>query len=373
MQRAGRCRLQRHRPLRGQAAGRAGHPARLAHRHCGRCRQVRRQSRRAGRHRRGRRTWRAAASGSPTPSRWWHSARRRASRFPTHLLTSSALVGTLKPASSTLQDGDGVSVREALADAGGDADAYRGCARRKGDIAAYLELHIEQGPVLDDKGLRAGGRHCHRRRHPPDRHGARASPATPARCRWASRRDALAAAAEMIVAHRASRRLATPTSSPRSAACEARPGAPNVIPGRVEFTIDMRSPSDAVRRPRAAGAAGDCCATSPRAAASRWRPTSTRRYPRHRARRRASPRPCARPSPPAAWQVMRALLRRRPRCHDDGQAVPVRHDLPALQGRHQPQPRRVDHGGGRRRRRARCCWKRARAARSRRACAGTGS
>ena len=74
-------------------------------------------------------------------------------RFPTHLLTSSALVGTLEPAAAR-------SPATATASA---------CARRwpppaatprptaaarasKDEIAAYLELHIEQGPVLDDKG-----------------------------------------------------------------------------------------------------------------------------------------------------------------------------------------------------------------------------
>jgi len=76
-------------------------------------------------------------------------------RFPTHLLTSSALAGTLEPALFDACDGEGVSVRAALAAAGGNADAYRSCACKKGGAAAYLELHIEQGPVLYDKATRA--------------------------------------------------------------------------------------------------------------------------------------------------------------------------------------------------------------------------
>jgi allantoate deiminase len=40
-----------------------------------------------------------------------------------------------------------VSASQALAAAGGDADAYLSCSRSTGEIAAYLELHIEQGPV----------------------------------------------------------------------------------------------------------------------------------------------------------------------------------------------------------------------------------
>jgi allantoate deiminase len=166
-------------------------------------------------------------------------------RFPTHLLTSSALVGSVAPASFDTRDAGGVSVREALAAADGDADAYRSCARTKGDIAAYLELHIEQGPVLYDKG-----------------HAAAAVTAIDGAVRlivdlrgfaghagtvpMGFRRDALAAAAEMIVAIE---RLGASHGGLVATVgrVDARPGAPNVIPGRVEFTVDMRSPSDAVR------------------------------------------------------------------------------------------------------------------------------
>jgi allantoate deiminase len=166
-------------------------------------------------------------------------------RFPTHLLTASALVGTLEPAIFEARDGEGVSVREALATADGNADAYRSCARQRGEIAAYLELHIEQGPVLYDKG-----------------HACAAVTAINGAIRlivtvrgfaghagtvpMGFRRDALAAAAEMIVAIE---RLGASQGDLVATVgrVDARPGAPNVIPGRVEFTVDMRSPSDAVR------------------------------------------------------------------------------------------------------------------------------
>ena len=166
-------------------------------------------------------------------------------RFPTHLLTASALVGTLEPAIFETRDGGGVSVREALAAAGGDADAYRSCARKRGEIAAYLELHIEQGPVLYDQG-----------------HACAAVTAINGAIRlivtlrgfaghagtvpMGFRRDALAAAAEMIVAIE---RLGASQGDLVATVgrVDAGPGAPNVIPGRVEFTVDMRSPSDAVR------------------------------------------------------------------------------------------------------------------------------
>ena len=83
------------------------------------------------------------------------------------------------------KDGDGISVREALAAAGGDAKAYRACARRKGEIAAYLELHIEQGPVLDDKGLALAAVTAINGSVRSGRHRDAALPATPAPCRWA--------------------------------------------------------------------------------------------------------------------------------------------------------------------------------------------
>ena len=90
-------------------------------------------------------------------------------------------------------------MREALAAAGGDADAYRACARKKGDIAAYLELHIEQGPVLDDKGLAAAAVTAidgAMRLIVTVRGFAGHAGTVP----MGLRRDALAAAAEMIVA-----------------------------------------------------------------------------------------------------------------------------------------------------------------------------
>ena len=70
-----------------------------------------------------------------------------------------------------------------------------------------------------------------------------------------ARRDALAAASEMILAvERAG--AAEPELVATVGRIDALPGAHNVIPGRVEFTIDMRSPSDAVRKRAHAAPAG---------------------------------------------------------------------------------------------------------------------
>jgi hydantoinase/carbamoylase family amidase len=117
--------------------------------------------------------------------------------------------------------------------------------RGKDEIAAYLELHIEQGPILEAQGKALG---------------AVTAINGSVRCiitvagfaghagtvPMGQRRDALAAAAEMILAVErigASEAHLVATVG----RINALPGAQNVIPGRVSFTIDMRSPSDTVR------------------------------------------------------------------------------------------------------------------------------
>jgi allantoate deiminase len=173
------------------------------------------------------------------------------SRFPAHILTSSALTGAVGPDLLDTRDADGITVREALARAGGDADAYRDCIRHKGEIAAYLELHIEQGPILEAQGLALGAVTAI--------NGSVRSVVTvtgfaghAGTVPMGRRRDGLAAASEMILAvERIGASEAHLVATVGRIA--ALPGAQNVIPGRVSFTIDMRSPSDAVRE-RAHGA-----------------------------------------------------------------------------------------------------------------------
>jgi allantoate deiminase len=168
------------------------------------------------------------------------------SRFSAHILTSSALIGAVKPAQLDLEDVDGVSVRQALKQAGGDAAAYKACVRRKGEIAAYLELHIEQGPVLESNGLPLAAvtaiNGSVRSRVTVTGFAGHAGTVP-----MNVRRDALSAAAEMILAieelGRGEDDLVVTVGR-----IEALPGAPNVIPGRVEFTIDMRGPVDSIRR-----------------------------------------------------------------------------------------------------------------------------
>jgi allantoate deiminase len=167
------------------------------------------------------------------------------SRFSAHILTSSALVGAVGPELLDVRDADGISVRAALGAAGGNADAYRECVRPKGEIAAYLELHIEQGPILEARGLALGAvtavNGSVRSRVTVTGFAGHAGTVP-----MGQRRDALAAASEMILAVE---RIggSEPDLVATVGRISALPGAQNVIPGRVSFTIDMRCPSDAVR------------------------------------------------------------------------------------------------------------------------------
>jgi allantoate deiminase len=167
------------------------------------------------------------------------------SRFSAHILTSSALIGAVEPDLLDVRDADGISVREALAQAGGNAEAFRDCVRPKGEIAAFVELHIEQGPILEaqDKALAAVTAINGSVRSRVTVTGFAGHAGT---VPMGQRRDALAAAAEMILAvERIGGSL--PDVVATVGRISALPGAQNVIPGRVAFTIDMRCPSDAVR------------------------------------------------------------------------------------------------------------------------------
>ena len=166
-------------------------------------------------------------------------------RFPTTLTGSRALAGTLDPGALAARDGEGTSLREALAAAGCDGDALAGCARRAEDTLAYLEVHIEQGPVLEAENLPLGvvtAINGATRWRVAVRGEAGHSGTVP----MALRRDALAAAAEMVLAvEREGRAVADLVATVGQ--LEVSPGAVNVVPGEVRFSIDVRAPSNAAR------------------------------------------------------------------------------------------------------------------------------
>jgi allantoate deiminase len=166
-------------------------------------------------------------------------------RFPTNLSTSYALSGRYDPAWLDGRDQDGVSLRDALLAFGGDPADIAALARDPKRYRGYLEVHIEQGPQLEAEDLPVGivsainGVSRARIAVTGEAGHAGTVPMT-------MRRDALAAAAEMIVAVERTGALRSDTVATVGVA-QVQPGAINVIPARVALSLDARSPDDAVR------------------------------------------------------------------------------------------------------------------------------
>ena len=77
-------------------------------------------------------------------------------RFHSTYLGSRAVAGTFDTGLLSRTDADDVSMADAMRGFGLDPDLIQQAAREPDDVIAYIELHIEQGPVLEDKGLAAG-------------------------------------------------------------------------------------------------------------------------------------------------------------------------------------------------------------------------
>ncbi len=166
-------------------------------------------------------------------------------RFGTTFLGSRAIAGTLDSKDLDTRDAKGVSIREALREFGLDPGQVPRVKRQKGEVLAYAELHIEQGPVLEAEGLPVGvvtAINGFSRLRVALRGEAGHAGTVPMKLR----RDALAAAAECVLAveriARARHELVGTVGR-----IEAQPGAINVIPGEARFTVDMRAPEDAAR------------------------------------------------------------------------------------------------------------------------------
>jgi hydantoinase/carbamoylase family amidase len=156
-------------------------------------------------------------------------------RFQTGMLGSRAFCGDLD-----LDDWRRRGVAEAMAAAGFDFDRLPS-ARGVDEVGVYIELHIEQGPVLEQSGedigvvtaitglfglrVRLLGMANHAGTTPMD-----------------ARRDALAGAARVILALRDEAR-ARDDMTANVGVISAEPGGFNVVPGAAEFTIDVRSPT----------------------------------------------------------------------------------------------------------------------------------
>ena len=162
-------------------------------------------------------------------------------RFQTSFLASRAMVRGASSLAGLLErrDADGVTLGDAMRGAGLDpaaADAHR---VDPASLAAYVEVHIEQGPVLLDEGLALGvvTSIAAGLRYLVKVHGEAGHAGT---VPMPMRHDALAAAAEMVV--EAERRCAAGGSLVGTVGVlRVKDGTANVIPGEVEFTLDVRA------------------------------------------------------------------------------------------------------------------------------------
>ncbi|MED4584784.1 Zn-dependent hydrolase [Brevibacillus choshinensis] len=166
-------------------------------------------------------------------------------RFGYGMIGSRGIAGLLQRDELDCRDEAGISIAEAMTNSGLDPAQIGKAAREPGSVKAYVELHIEQGKVLESRDLSVGvvsgvagplwlkfvleGEAGH----------AGATPMT-------MRRDPLAAAAEvMLVIEREATRQEISVGTVGK--LQVFPGGVNIIPGRVEFTLDLRDVDVAVR------------------------------------------------------------------------------------------------------------------------------
>lgn len=166
-------------------------------------------------------------------------------RFASAYLGSEGYAGRLKAATLKLRDADGVSVGEALRKFNAGRFSAPRPAHRSSSLLGYIEVHIEQGPVLEQRNLAVGvvsaiaGQSRFKLTWTGQAGHAGTTP-------MALRRDALAAAAEFALeAERLARRTSGLVAT--VGALSVSPGAANVIPGQVLHTLDVRHARDAIR------------------------------------------------------------------------------------------------------------------------------
>ena len=152
---------------------------------------------------------------------------------------SQAMAGGAGPGTLAVVSHSGLTIRDGIRAVGGDPVQIALAARAPGSVAAFVELHIEQGAILDESGIDIGvvegivgirwwdvaveGIANHAGTTPMDR-----------------RHDALVSAAELVLAVNRIASNATGTQVATVGRIRAEPGAPNVIPGRVGMSLEIR-------------------------------------------------------------------------------------------------------------------------------------
>ena len=172
-------------------------------------------------------------------------AEEEGQRFNATFLGSGALTGQFDTRWLAQKDADGITLREAMTHAGLNIDDIPKLQRNPTDYLGFVEVHIEQGPVLNELNLPLGvvtsingsvryavqvaGTACHAGTTPMSR-----------------RQDAAATVAEVILA--AEKRALQDGDSVATVGQLTVPnGSTNVVPGRCHFTLDMRAPTDVQR------------------------------------------------------------------------------------------------------------------------------
>ncbi|MHA7873507.1 MAG: allantoate amidohydrolase, partial [Hyphococcus sp.] len=155
------------------------------------------------------------------------------------LVGSLALTGGIRPGTLDVMSDAGVTIGEGIRKIGGDPDQFARDTVRKGDLKAFIEVHIEQGAILDEENIDIGvvegivgikwwdvtvkGVANHAGTTPMNR-----------------RTDALLAASQLV---QRINEIATTTLGRHVATVgriAAMPGAPNVIPGRIDMSLEIR-------------------------------------------------------------------------------------------------------------------------------------
>jgi allantoate deiminase len=166
-------------------------------------------------------------------------------RYQSTYLGSKALTGKFNEQDLKRKDVQGVEMAEAIRKFGGNPEKLKEAQRDPQKLLGYAEVHIEQGPVLEQKQQPVGivsaiaGQTRIKVQFLGQAGHAGTTPMN-------LRKDALAAAAEFISVVE-STGLGTPGLVATVGQIEAQPGASNVIPGKVNLTIDIRHQADGTR------------------------------------------------------------------------------------------------------------------------------
>jgi beta-ureidopropionase / N-carbamoyl-L-amino-acid hydrolase len=166
-------------------------------------------------------------------------------RYKATFLGSGALIGQFNSAWLDQEDADGVSMRSAMQLAGLNTDGIAAITRQPADYLGFVEVHIEQGPVLNALDLPLGvvtsingsvrytgevvGMASHAGTTPMD-----------------TRRDAATAVAELAL-FMERRAASVPNVVATMGMLNVPGGSTNVVPGRCQFSLDMRATTDAAR------------------------------------------------------------------------------------------------------------------------------